>query len=63
MRFPGEILQDRFKEQLLRVDLSKFPTPPVVEENDLGNTIKEMFANKKLTKMWIDRNTHEVCVE
>ena len=61
MRTPGELLQERFKEQLLRADLSKFPVPPVDE--DLGTTMKEMFDKKLLTKMWIDRDTHEVHVQ
>lgn len=61
MRTPGELLQERFKEQLLRADLSKFPVPPV--EDELGNTIREMFDKKLLTRMWIDRDTHEVHVE
>ena len=59
MRFPGQIIQERFKEQLLQADLSKFPG--TVDES-LGNTIKEMFDKKLLTKMWIDRETHEVLV-
>ena len=62
MRTPGELLQERFKEQLLRADLSKFPVKPV-DEDHLGNTIKEMFDKKLLTKMWIDRDTNEVQVE
>jgi hypothetical protein len=63
MRTPGELLQERFKEQLLRADLSKFPVPPVNTEEKLGTTIKEMFDNKLLTKMWIDGDTHEVHVQ
>jgi len=61
MRTPGELLQERFKEQLLRADLSKFPVPPI--EDQLGHTIREMFDKKLLTRMWIDRDTHEVHVE
>lgn len=63
MRTPGEILQERYKEQLLRADLSRFPVPPIETEEKLGNTIKEMFDKKLLTKMWIDRDTHEVFVQ
>lgn len=63
MRTPGELLQERYKEQLLRADLSRFPAPPIETDEKLGYTIKEMFDKKLLTKMWIDRDTHEVHVE
>lgn len=64
MRTPGELLQERFKEQLFRADLSKIPVPPVVNtEEKLGDTIKEMFDKKLLERMWIDRYTNEVLAD
>lgn len=66
MRFPAQILQDRYTEQLMKMDLRNvsFPEPAAGDETmSLGRTIQKMFQEKRLTRMWIDRETHEVCCE
>lgn len=65
MRFPAQILQDRYTEQLMQMDLSKtrLPYPPDDELSHLGYTLKKMFADKTLARMWIDKDTQEVLCE
>ena len=65
MRFPAQILQDRYTEQLMKMDLQNvsFPEPTNDELVSLGLTIQRMFQEKRLKRMWIDRETHEVCCE
>lgn len=63
MRFPAQILQDRYTEQLMKMDLRNVSFPEPAEDLSLGRTIQKMFQEKRLTRMWIDRETHEVCCE
>lgn len=71
MRFPAQILQDRYTAQLMQMDLSNVQLPPLddglyqqkASVEDLGRTLKKMFADKTLTRMWINKDTQEVLCE
>jgi|AACY02.3.fsa_nt_gi hypothetical protein len=66
MRFPAQIFQDRYTEQLMQADLNKLrlPDPPGQDEvTRMGRTLQAMFADKTLVRMWIDRDTQEVLCE
>jgi len=66
MRFPAQILQDRYAAQLMQMDLSKLPDlqlPAGGTSEDLGRTLQKMFADKTLTRMWINKDTQEVLCE
>lgn len=38
-------------------------TEPSEEFDQLGQTLDTLFKNKTLTRMWIDKDTHEVFAE
>jgi len=66
MRFPSQIIQDRYTSQLMQTDLSKIQLPDPPSEDELvrlGHTLKRMFADKTLSRMWIDKHTQEVFCE
>jgi hypothetical protein len=69
MRFPAQILQDRYTAQLMQMDLSNIQLPPLDDQQQkasveaLGRTLKKMFADKTLTRMWINKDTQEVLCE
>jgi hypothetical protein len=66
MRFPAQIFQDRYTEQLMQADPNKLrlPDPPGQDEViRIGQTLKAMFADNTLVRMWIDRDTQEVFCE
>jgi hypothetical protein len=52
MRTPAEIWKDR---------LAAISTETPDDLLALGQTIQEMFKEKKLTRLWIDSITNEVC--
>ena len=64
MRFPAQILKDRYAEQLMKMDLRNVQFPePDDEITSLGRAIQKMFAENRLKRMWIDRETQEVFCE
>jgi hypothetical protein len=68
MRFPAQILQDRYTEQLMKMDLQHVQIPAMTRTHDdevhqLGLTLQKMFAERVLKRMWIDKDTHEVFCE
>lgn len=56
--------RDAFLNYMMFTDPSQLIAMPSVPEDitQLGHTIKSMFANGYLDRMWIDANTEEVMV-